>query len=87
MSRLTDEQLANFEASLRDDARSGEGLSVVAADDVADVFAELRELRELRDLATKVVDERRAQISHARESTAMCRLAKAVDTARKAPPP
>ena len=45
--KLTDKQLEAFEASFREDMNLGEGISLVAADDMADVCGELRELRAL----------------------------------------
>ncbi len=48
-SPLTSAQLANYEASLRADAETGEGMAHVPALEVAEVFAELREMRALME--------------------------------------
>ncbi len=44
-SPLTSAALANYEASLRADAETGDGMAHVPALEVAEVFAELREMR------------------------------------------
>lgn len=50
---------------------------------VMEMAQEIVALAATLDLARKVVDERRAAINHARETTAMCRLAKSIDSATK----
>lgn len=46
-------------------------------------IAEIRRLQGVEALALAVVNERRAKIMHARESSAMCKLARAVDDKEK----
>lgn len=62
-------------------ACDGTGFFALSTDAMRSIVAELRELRALLAVATKVVEERRAKIMHARETMAMCRLAKVVDSA------
>ncbi len=47
---------------------------------------ELDHLVKIAMLAKRVVSERRAKINHARETTTMCRLAKALDEWMTHPP-
>ncbi len=62
-----------------------EDITFIAAARTAlpDALGEIERLRGLLSLAVTVIDERRAKIQHARESTAMCRLARRIDELRK----